>query len=354
MKVNRVGSCAITCQPKTSFRSQYPQHASMKGHDDFVDEKTGKKLRKITFFGGLTLAGFGLLLLHLTKKKPPNNSILSEFKNISEAKEYFEKLGIDTDLRGAKEEHLSLLNRIKENLKQLQEMGVKKDKPDSITISDWKNTAEYEELCKKKGIDMERREGYWAFCSGAENGKSHIFINSNFPSFDKFLHEMGHANHWISKDSFWHSKSYTGQAFADKQLEILNSTDKMYRGTHEAKLSNIFYHSDVHSPSTFIFPNKEGEVRYIHAKGMIDKMYSETSCYDGGKYLTEEVADIFEKLIKGEKLSDESMLYYDFAGGARIPNLQVNGMTYDKYIESLYNNPELIQKLKENVKISKI
>ena len=27
---------------------------------------------------------------------------------------------------------------------------------------------------------------------------------------------------------------------------------------------------------------------------------------------------------------------------------------YDKYIESLYNNPELIQKLKENIKISKI
>ena len=48
------------------------------------------------------------------------------------------------------------------------------------------------------------------------------------------------------------------------------------------------------------------------------------------------------------------MLYYDFAGGARIPNKKINGKTYDEYIESLYNTKELIQKLKDNIKISKI
>ena len=48
------------------------------------------------------------------------------------------------------------------------------------------------------------------------------------------------------------------------------------------------------------------------------------------------------------------MLYYDFAGGARIPNLKIDGKTYDEYIESLYNNKDLSEKLKQNIKICKI
>lgn len=354
MKVNCVGLRVITPSQKENFRSRNPKNATSFGHDDFVSENKSQKNRMIRLAASLSVVGIGLLLLKLTKKPPKDILTIPEFENINQAKRYFEKLGIETDFRGAKDEHLSLLNKIKENLKQLQEMGVKKDKPDSITISDWKNASEYEELCRNKGLNTERKEGFWAFCGGAENGKNHIFINSNHPEFEKFLHEMGHANHFTGIDSFWHSKGLTGHAFADKQLEVLNCAEKIYKGRHDSKLSNIFYQHGAHSPSKFIFPNSEGEVRYVHSKGIIDKMYSETHCYDGGKYLTEQVADVFEGLMKGKQFSDETMLYYDFAGGARIPNLKINGKTYDEYIESLYNNKELIQKLRENVKISKI
>ena len=354
MKVNSVGFEAVLASKQTNFRSQNPQHASQTEHDEFVSKKKSQKNRMIRLAASLSVVVAGLLLLKLTKKPPKDILTIPEFENISQAKRYFEKLGIETDFRGAKEEHLSLLNKIKDNLKQLQEMGVKKDKPDSIIISDWKNASEYEELCRKKGLNVERKEGYWAFCGRAENGKNHIFINSNHPEFEKFLHEMGHANHFTGIDSLWHSKGFLGQDFTDKQLKILNTTEKIYRGRVEAKLNNIFCQKDVHSSSKYIFPNAEGEVRYVHTKGMIDKMYSETNCYDGGKFLTEQVADVFEGLIKGKKFSDETMLYYDFAGGARIPNLKINGKSYDEYIESLYNNQELIQKLRENIKITKI
>jgi len=361
MKVNSVKTGVNVPSQQTNFRSQKPQHAIQSGHDEFVHAKTNSSNKTWWVVGGLTLAGIGAFLTHKAgwwgvAKKAAGGKLedVIEFKNINEAKEYFEKLNIEMDLRGAKDEHLPLLNRIKENLKQLNEMGVKKDKPDSITISDWTNASEYEELCRSKGFSMERREGYWAFCGGAENGKSHVFINSKHPEFEKFLHEMGHASHFIGEDSYWHSKGLIGKDFANKQLEILNSTEKIYGDRRDSKLSNIFCNYVTKSPSKFVFPNTDAEVRFILAKGMIDKMYSETNCYDGGKYLTEQVADIFEGLMKGKKFSDETMLYYDFAGGARIPNLKIDGKTYDEYIESLYNNKELIQKLRENIKITKI
>ena len=153
---------------------------------------------------------------------------IEKFKTIEDAKNYFEKLGIETEFCGANESHIDLLNRIKENLKQLKDMGVKIDKPNSITISDWSKADEYAELCRRHGIDIERREYYHAFCTG-KNGENHVFINSNVPSFDKFRHEMGHANHYNGFDSFWHNKGKSGHDFADNQLEILGSTDRVIR-----------------------------------------------------------------------------------------------------------------------------
>ena len=357
MKVNSVILGVNSTTHKTNFRSERAMLTGTDGHDEFVTKKKEPNYRLITFLSGISAVAIGLILLRLTGKKPPKNVLESlKFKDIEQAKEYFGKLGIETDFRGVSEEHLPLLNRISENLKQLKEMGIKKDKPDSLIISDWSNASEYDELCRKFGINIERREGYWAFCGGAENGKSHVFINSNHPEFEKFLHEMGHANHFMGKDSYWNAKGIFGQNFADKQLEIIKNTEKIYRGTtsNGSSLDNIFSKYVTQSPTKFVFPNAEGEVRYVYAKGMVDKMYSETGCYDGGKHLSEQVADMFEGLMKGKKYSDEAMLYYDFSGGARIPNLKIDGKSYDEYIESLYNNKDLIDKLKQNIKISKL
>ena len=356
MKANSVG-VGINIYPQNiNYKGKQTMPAVSNGHDKFVSDKKKKDNKTLRNISGAALISIGILSLLAIKKTPKASSNILEFKNIEQAKKYFEKIGINTDLRGAKEEHLPLLNRIKEDLKYLKDMGVKKDKPDSLVISDWSNASEYDELCRKFGINIERREGYWAFCGVSENGKSHVFINSNHPEFKKFLHEMGHSNHFIGKDSYWNAKGLLGEDFADKQLEIIKNSEKIYRGatSNNSGLDNIFSKYVTKAPAKFGFPNAEGEVRYIYAKGMIDKMYSETGCYDGGKNLSEQVADMFEGLIKGKKYSDEAMIYYDFAGGARIPNLKIDSESYDEYIESLYNNKDLIEKLKQNVKISKL
>ena len=96
------------------------------------------------------------------------------------------------------------------------------------------------------------------------------------------------------------------------------------------------------------------ETRYVYVNDIVNRMNEETNCYKP-ESLSEQVAYVFDGLVKGEKtFSDEVMLYYDFAGGARIPNLKIGGKIYDEYIESLYNNPDLIQKLKDNIKILKL
>ena len=230
-------------------------------------------------------------------------------------------------------------------------MGVKKDKPDSITISDWKNRIELEELQRAKGVSSDAYEpNYFAQCLSSENNnKSHIFINSNKPDFDMFRHEMGHVNDF-NHDSLWHSKGFKGHDFADKQLQILGKDEKIYRNA--GKFNNIFYFHPSKQTTSFTFPNKNMETRYVHAQNMISKMQSETGCY-APENLIEQKAYIFERLLKGDKFSDEVMLYYDFAGGARIPNLKIDDKSYDEYIESLYNNKDLIDKLKQNIKISK-
>ena len=352
MKVNSVSKGVYITPNQTNFKSQNPMPANDTGHDKFVKSEKENKNKTLQIIGGTICIGIGLFLISKIKHKPSKDVLISpEFKNINDAKEYFESLGIKTDFRGAVEEHLPLLNRIKENLKQLKEMGVKKEKPYSITISDWKNKAELEELHSKNGVNSSEYEpGYFAQCLTSKDKKYHIYINSNKPDFDMFRHEMGHVNDFIH-DSFWHSKGLTGHDFADKQLQIIGQEEKIYRGTED--FNNIFHFQPAKRTTSFTFPNKNMETRYVHAQSMISKMQSETGCY-APESLIEQKAYIFEGLLQGKAFSDEVMLYYDFAGGARIPNLKINGKSYDEYIESLYDNKDLIEKLKQNVKISKL
>ena len=353
MKVNCVSKGVYITPNQTNFRSQNPMPANNTEHDKFVASQKKNKNRTLQIIGGSVLIGIGLFLLSKIKHKPSKDALIfPEFKNVNDAKEYFEKLGIETDFRGATKEHLPMLERIKNNLKQLKEMGVKKDKPNSITVSDWKNRTELEELQRAKGVTSDVYEpNYFAQCLSTENNnKSHIFINSSKPDFDMFRHEMGHVNDF-NHDSIWNSKGFIGYDFADKQLQILGNGEKIYRSA--GKFNNIFYFQPSKNTTSFTFPNENMETRYVHAKKMISKMQEETNCY-APELLHEQKAYIFEGLLKGDKFSDEVMLYYDFAGGARIPNLKIDGKSYDEYIESLYNNKDLVEKLKENIKISKL
>ena len=327
------------------------------GHDEFVAAKKETKNNKAWYIaGGLILAGIGALLTHRVGwwgKTGVNNISVSDtvFKKVDDAKEYFENLGIDTIFRDVTDEHLPLLNRIKDDMKKLKELGVKFDKPDTLTISDWHKAKEYEELCRKRGITMERREEYHAFCQGDEKEANHIFINASKPNTDWFRHEMGHANHHRGHDSFWEAKGIKDHDFADKQLEILGQDIKIYRGTNDFK--NIFHFNPGQESVKFVFPNRDMEARFVYVNNVVNKMNEETNCYKP-ESLSEQVAYVFDGLEKGKKFSDEVMLYYDFAGGARIPNLKIGGKSYDEYIESLYNNAELVQKLRNNIKILKL
>ena len=354
MKVNSVENIRINNLP--AFRSATVITPVRDRHDEFVSsQKAGSNKKAWWIAAGVVIAGAGALFAHKAGwfKGAVHNVTGSgeNFKNADEAKKYFEDMGIKTEFRDVTKEHLPLLNRIKDDLIKIKELGVKIDKPDTLTVSDWHKAEEYEELCRKRGVFMERREEYYAFCATDRRGANHIFVNSSKPDTDYFRHEMGHANNFRGHDSFWEAKGVVNHDFADKQLEVLGQDIKIYRGTD---FKNILQFNPENNLTKFAFPNQDMETRFIYVKNIVSKMNEETHCYAPDD-LSEQVAYVFDGLVKGDKtFSDEVMLYYDFAGGVRIPNLKIKGKTYDEYIESLYNNAELIQKLRNNVTISKI
>ena len=71
-------------------------------------------------------------------------------------------------------------------------------------------------------------------------------------------------------------------------------------------------------------------------------------------YAWEQTAEMFAKLNKGHQFSDEVMLMYDFIGRSRVPNLVIKGQKYDDYIASLYQNEEILQKLRDSIEIKQI
>lgn len=50
------------------------------------------------------------------------------------------------------------------------------------------------------------------------------------------------------------------------------------------------------------------------------------------------IPEIFAKITSGEKFSDRTILLYDIAAGPRVPNLKINGESYENYINNLYKN----------------
>ncbi len=367
MKANSVNniSAATTIQIKpVSFRSEGAVTCSSNANDEFISQNKSQNKKLWLILGGITFTSLAAFLTHKAgwwgknkEVKELSNTLAKDFKNINEAKEFFEQLGINTEFRDVTNSHLALLNRIKNDLSKLKEYGVKFDKPDTITFCDWSKKSEYEELLRLRGISMdEYKPDYNAFCKGDNLGRNHIFFNSKKTNTDVFRHEMGHANHHRGHDSYWEAKGITSHDFADKQLEFLGQNIKVYREGHveNHELDNIFRLYLNNDTARSIFPTSDRETRFIYINKMLEAMQKETGCYAPTK-LGEQVAYIFDELVKGNKtFSDEVMLYYDFAGGARIPNKLINGMTYDKYIESIYNNSDLLRKLKENVIISKL
>ena len=153
-------------------------------------------------------------------------------------------------------------------------------------------------------------------------------------------------NHVVGRNSFWEAKGINGCDFADKELEILGQNVKIYRSP-KTQFHIIFNKLN----SKYAFPDKDGYSYKLNINKMLLKMQNETNCYAPCE-IKEQVAYVFDGLANGKQYSDLVMLFYDFAGGARIPNLKIKNMKYDDYIESLYNNKDLIRQLRECIELS--
>ncbi len=319
----------------------------------------------------------------------PNNIKLN---NVEEAQVYFDRLGIRTILKKGTERHLDDLNAIKDDLVTLQRNGVQMSKPNTIVFSNWRKKSEIEEVCRQLNMPEEAvshitqtlngASGMWGSVQSLKNGNNIVFINNGSTvNLKKFIHEMGHL-HQDTGTSYWHYRGFTGPEFLRKQCEILGlpecvnikqlknwSNENLYdifrtNCSNQASIDGLrqriqrtFPELNGNYETLFFYPLRTAsgkiEPYYINGKRMVEKMYSESRVYAPDRTY-ENVAEIFEGLNKGQKYSDEVMLIYDFCGGGRVPNLVIKGKKYDDYIASLYENKDLIQRLKSLLDIRKL
>ena len=322
-----------------------------------------------------------------TQKPNPAIPEMADFKNLEEAKEYFDRFGIKTIFKDGSENHLTDLNNIKKDLVLLEKNGVAIPKPNSIILCDWHNVDESKQIFRTLNIDERKADscktlaGYWGTISKSTDNKCHVIINSSFSgNYGKFIHEMGHIHQDSFRTSYWHSKGLSDREFINKQLDVLGLSDigiaddgidmiiresgneftpAIFHNVHYAnvspkvkiKIKNLFpsIKNDDYLKLFSIF-GKDRKTYVINAKKMADKMYSESGVYAPEK-IWENVAEIFEGLNKGKEYSDLVMLMYDINGGGRVPNLVIKGKKYDDYIESLYNNKDLIAELRKCIEL---
>lgn len=316
---------------------------------------------------------------------------VADFKNLDEAKAWFESIGVKTVFKEGSDRHLTDLNKIKNDLALLEKNGVSLPKPESIIVADWNNTEELKQILRQLNISEQQaaicKSGSWAWGTVAKGSddKCHVLINSAFGGdYGRFIHEMGHIHQDYLHSSFWHTKLSSEKEFLDKQLEVFGLTEiglhdgflaNMARNFRQENVKSIFrgYNlleqasSETKEKIYRMFPDvgandlekifsivgKDGKTYYINAKKMVDKMASESGVYAPTK-TWENVAEIFQGLNQGKEYSDLVMLMYDINGGGRVPTLIIKGKKYDDYIASLYNNPDLIRQLRECIEIKKL
>ena len=283
------------------------------------------------------------------------------FRTQEEIIQYFKNLGIDVKLENFTSTHLESFNLIRNDIELLRRMGLKESIPKGICLSDWRNIEKTKTLLTAYGLDMRLPAERRAYCGGKSNT---VFINSSDEAlkdsngvFRKFKHEIGHRRHY----THYNSKGVLGSngansvlgsgiqdniAFANRQLKVLGIDGQV------ATIKDV--ETPYHLAAPFrgkIIPLSTGKLLTVDVSKMTAYMNGKCHCYNK-EFLSEQVAEVFEDLLKSRRYDDLTMLMYDFAGGDRIPNLIINGRKYDDYIKSLYENKELVNKLKEFIEIS--
>ncbi len=283
------------------------------------------------------------------------------FRTKEEIIQYFKSLGIDVRLEDFTSTHLESFNLIRDDVELLRRMGLKEAVPKGICLSDWRNVEKTKQLLTEYGLERSLPSTNRAYCGGNSNI---VFINSSDKAlersngvFRKFKHEIGHRRHYThynSKGILGSNGTYSvlgkglndNVSFANRQLEVLGINAKVF------KIPNYSMQYQVTAPVNGKFIPLEGNrVLNVDVSKMTAYMNGKCHCYNK-EYLSEQVAEVFEDLLKGRRYNDLTMLMYDFAGGGRIPNLIINGQKYDDYIKSLYENKELVNKLKEFIEIT--
>lgn len=202
---------------------------------------------------------------------------------ISEAENYFREILNIKNIDFSKCKNTKDIDTIKNSLLDLRKLGYS-EMPNSITFVPFEKESFTEALLAKKlSIPKESPETHYAYTS-----KGHIFINS-LKRFDGHMvkHELGHYYQNLRRNSPEYDS--IPKALRDKANALLN------------------YYVD-----------------YIKAEVKPRK--------------DEFIPEIFAKITSGEIFTDKTMLLYDIAGGPRVPNLQINGKSYENYINDLYKN----------------
>jgi len=309
-----------------------------------------------------------------------STEVLKPFKNKQEIISYFESIGVKVDLRSFSEQDLRTFARIRNEIIQMEKMGVRTTKPKRIVLSDWSKTDETIQMFDEVNVNCRNMLDYLKTRRAYTHVNSDtVFINSSpeaqmfnkGKSFKKFRHEMGHRNHYVSGTRTDGSNSVLGQGnsdltFLEREMRVLGRNDwqllsslpSQAEGVVRPELVNIANPIKLQlqgeacaQARVFVAGNPKPVPLKIDTSRMVQAMNAECKCYNP-KNLSEQVAEMFEDLLKGRTFSDRTMLMYDFAGGPRIPNLKINGLSYDDYIKSLYKNKDLIEELKSYILIS--
>lgn len=236
-----------------------------------------------------------------------------EFTSIREAETHFRNMGIDTDL--SKCTDIRQLIQLDAELAKLKAMGIE-SQIKSITITPFDNHSLVEKA-RLKGIENSIRETirenggniFWAYgCSHA----GHIFMNPNgfrrmANGSDVIKHEIGHYHRNVLKDNFYGTAENANEMYVCAIKNIAQKTNM----TKEQVVDKL-----------------------------TSKLHSEVKAYSHDA--DENFADMFSLMIDGKQYSKGAMLFYDMAGGGRIPNKVINGMKYDDYICNLYEDAENI------------
>lgn len=244
--------------------------------------------------------------------KAPKNSSRTpiqgrQFSSIREAESHFSNMGINADF--SKCTDLRQLTQIDAELAKIRALGIE-SQVKFITVTPFDRQSMLN-ATRARGLELTENmhSGIYGY-----SDKGHVFLNSNGNGFrrmangsDVIKHEIGHYHRNVLKDNFYGAAEDANEVFVNTVRNI-------------ARKNNI---------STNQVLDK-----------MTSRLHSEVKAYS--PMGDESFADMFSLMIDGKQYSKGAMLFYDMAGGARIPNKVINGMKYDDYMAELYLDAENI------------